>query len=547
MTTASPAAPGGPPTRCCRDYHDTEWGVPIRGEAAHFERLTLEAFQSGLSWRTILAKRESFRAAFAGFDADAVAAYDDGDRARLMADAGIVRNRLKVDAAITNAAATVALRESGGLEAFVAGFRPERQPAPRTTERDGDHVAGVGGAVEGAEEAGFVFVGPTTMYALMEAIGLVDDHLVGCHRRGGGGSVPAERGNAVAPHPTPGSVTPMARVHAFSDDDVLGRLDAVGLAELIQARRVSIPEVVEAATGPYGAGRRAARRRGPPRRRRRPARGRSSPRGGFFAGVPTFVKDNVDVAGMPTMQGGDAWEPRPRPADGELARMYLATGLLPLGKSQLSEFGFSASAEHPRLGPVRSPWDLDLTAGASSAGSAALVAAGAVPIAHANDGGGSIRIPASVNGLVGLKPTRGRLAQQRDDPADARTDRSPTASSPAASATPPRSTGRRSGSTAHLRLPPVGDVSRPGSDPAPGRRGHRVDRHQRRPRGRRPDLADRRAPRGARPPGRARRPARAGEPARGLPPLLVLPRAGGGPGRSSRVRTDAGTPSDSTT
>ncbi len=91
--------------------------------------------------------------------------------------------------------------------------------------------------------------------------------------------------------------------------------------------------------------------------------------------------------------------------------MYLATGLVPLGKTQLSEFGFSASAEHPRLGPVRCPWSLDHTAGASSAGSAALVAAGAVPIAHANDGGGSIRIPASVNGLVGLKPTRGRLAQ----------------------------------------------------------------------------------------------------------------------------------------
>ena len=93
--------------------------------------------------------------------------------------------------------------------------------------------------------------------------------------------------------------------------------------------------------------------------------------------------------------------------------MFLATGLIPLGKTQLSEFGFSASAEHPRLGPVRSPWNPEHTAGASSAGSAALVAAGAVPLAHANDGGGSIRIPASVNGLVGLKPTRDRLAQDR--------------------------------------------------------------------------------------------------------------------------------------
>ena len=143
-------------------------------------------------------------------------------------------------------------------------------------------------------------------------------------------------------------------------------------------------------------------------RARREAR---SPRGGFFAGVPTFVKDNVDVAGMPTMEGTDAWTPYAAKKDGDFARMYLATGLIPLGKTQLSEYGFSASSEHPRLGPVRNPWNPEHSAGASSAGSAALVAAGAVPIAHANDGGGSIRIPASVNGLVGLKPTRGRLAQ----------------------------------------------------------------------------------------------------------------------------------------
>src|SRR5918999_6027098 len=114
---------------------------------------------------------------------------------------------------------------------------------------------------------------------------------------------------------------------------------------------------------------------------------------------------------MPTMHGTDAWTAYPAKKDGDFARMYLATGLIPLGKSQLSEYGFSASAEHPRLGAVRSPWHLEHTAGASSSGSAALVAAGAVPIAHANDGGGSIRIPASVNGLVGLKPSRGRLAQ----------------------------------------------------------------------------------------------------------------------------------------
>ncbi|NYD43404.1 amidase [Nocardioides panaciterrulae] len=203
----------------------------------------------------------------------------------------------------------------------------------------------------------------------------------------------------------------MARVHAFGDD-ALGDLDAVGLVARIQDRSVSVPEVVAAAIARVG-------RLDPELNAVAfPAydRARSeaaNPRGGFFAGVPTFLKDNVDVAGMPTGQGCDAYAPRPSERDGDLARMYLATGLLPLGKTRLSEFGFSPSAEHPRLGAVRSPWDPSRTAGASSAGSAALVAGGAVPIAHANDGGGSIRIPASVNGLVGLKPTRDRLAQDR--------------------------------------------------------------------------------------------------------------------------------------
>jgi amidase len=185
------------------------------------------------------------------------------------------------------------------------------------------------------------------------------------------------------------------------------------------------------------------------------------PRGGFFAGVPTYVKDNVDVAGMPTMHGTDAWTPRPARKDGDFARMYLATGLLPLGKTQLSEYGFSACAEHPRLGPVRSPWSTDHSAGASSAGSAALVAAGAVPIAHANDGGGSIRIPASVNGLVGLKPTRGRLAQDaalRQMPIRIVSDGVLTRSV--------RDTAAfyREAERVYrpLGLPPVGDLTRPG-------------------------------------------------------------------------------------
>jgi len=176
-----PWATGDPVNRA---YHDTEWGVPVSGEAAYLERLTLEAFQSGLSWRTILDKRDNFRAAFAGFDADVVAAYDDADRTRLMADAGIVRNRLKVDAAITNARATVALREGEGLERFVLGFRPEVHPAPMSTDDVATTSPESVALSKALKRVGFVFVGPTTMYALMEAIGLVDDHLVGCHRRG---------------------------------------------------------------------------------------------------------------------------------------------------------------------------------------------------------------------------------------------------------------------------------------------------------------------------------------------------------------------------
>jgi amidase len=203
----------------------------------------------------------------------------------------------------------------------------------------------------------------------------------------------------------------MKPLHAFRDD-ALGDLDAVGLVEALHAGRVSVPEVVDAAiarTEAVDPDVNAVAFRAFDRARVE-AR---EPRDGYFAGVPTFVKDNVDVAGMPTHQGSDAFVAAPARADGDFARMYLATGLVPLGKTQLSEFGFSAAAEHVRLGPVRSPWHRDHTAGASSAGSSALVAAGAVPIAHGNDGGGSIRIPASVNGLVGLKPTRDRLAQDK--------------------------------------------------------------------------------------------------------------------------------------
>ncbi|MDH6197318.1 amidase [Mycobacterium frederiksbergense] len=206
----------------------------------------------------------------------------------------------------------------------------------------------------------------------------------------------------------------MSRIFAFGDD-ALGEHDAVGLVEELRAGRVSAADLIEAAIARVEAVNPTLNGLAFEAFDRAHARGAApSPFGGYFDGVPTFVKDNVAVEGMPTMRGTDAWEPRPERANGDLARAYLATGLVPLGKTRLSEFGFSASCEHPRLGPVRNPWNPRYTAGASSSGSGAFVAAGVVPIAHANDGGGSIRIPAACNGLVGLKPSRGRLPQDQD-------------------------------------------------------------------------------------------------------------------------------------
>lgn len=167
-----------------RDYHDEEWGRRVDGEAAYLERLTLEAFQSGLSWSTILHKREAFREVFAGFDADTVAAYDERDVERLMADPRIVRNRRKVEAAITNARATVALRDSGGLVALVDSFAPDPPPAPTDTAELATTSPESVALSTTLKKHGFVFVGPTTMFALMEAIGIFDPHLVGCHARG---------------------------------------------------------------------------------------------------------------------------------------------------------------------------------------------------------------------------------------------------------------------------------------------------------------------------------------------------------------------------
>ncbi len=163
-------------------YHDQEWGVVVHGETRLFERLTLEAFQSGLSWLTILRKREGFRAAFAGFDVEAVAAFAEADYQRLMADTSIVRNRLKIRAAMTNAQAVVALRDEGGLDELLWSFAPVGRPQPRTSADVPATSAESVALAKTLKYKGFVFVGPTTMYAAMQACGLVDDHLAGCFR-----------------------------------------------------------------------------------------------------------------------------------------------------------------------------------------------------------------------------------------------------------------------------------------------------------------------------------------------------------------------------
>lgn len=168
-------------------YHDTEWGLAVRGEQALFERVTLEAFQAGLSWLTILAKRPAFRAAFDGFDPLKVAAYTDADVGRLMTDAGIVRNRSKIEATVRNAAAVVALRAQGGLDRLIWSHKPATTPVPRTVAEVPTSTPGSKALARELRAHGFSFVGPTTGYALMEAIGMVDTHLVGCHRRGSSG------------------------------------------------------------------------------------------------------------------------------------------------------------------------------------------------------------------------------------------------------------------------------------------------------------------------------------------------------------------------
>ena len=170
-----------------RDYYDTEWGMPVRDEQGMYERLTLEAFQAGLSWATILRKRPAFREVFDGFDPEQVARYGEEDVERLMADARIVRNRAKIRAAITNANATLALRDRGGLADFVWSFQPERTPRPRTPAEVPTTSPESLALSKALRKEGFAFVGPTTMHALMEAVAIIDTHLLDSHRRGSSG------------------------------------------------------------------------------------------------------------------------------------------------------------------------------------------------------------------------------------------------------------------------------------------------------------------------------------------------------------------------
>lgn len=200
---------------------------------------------------------------------------------------------------------------------------------------------------------------------------------------------------------------PAHRVHAFGDD-ALADHDATAIATLLRQHKLSHREVLEAAIH-------RAHKVEPAIHAiemavfRQALRDASKPHEGFFAGVPTFVKDNTDIRGLPSNHGSDAVNAVPAKKHGAFARQYMAQGFVCMGKSRMPEFGLNASTEFVGHLPTRNPWHLAYSCGASSGGSAALVAAGVVPIAHANDGGGSIRIPAACCGLIGLKPTRGRL------------------------------------------------------------------------------------------------------------------------------------------
>ncbi len=163
-----------------RDYHDNEWGRRLHGGVALFERISLEAFQSGLSWLVILRKRENFRRAFAGFDIDTVAGYTDADVARLLSDDGIVRNRAKIEATIANARATADLGGADELSALLWSFAPPPRPRPANPSDIPALTVESTAMARDLKRRGFRFVGPTTAYALMQATGMVDDHLRSC-------------------------------------------------------------------------------------------------------------------------------------------------------------------------------------------------------------------------------------------------------------------------------------------------------------------------------------------------------------------------------
>ncbi|WP_349429068.1 DNA-3-methyladenine glycosylase I [Microbacterium sp. LWS13-1.2] len=162
-------------------YHDEEWGVPLHGDRALFEKMSLEGFQAGLSWITILRKRPRFREVFAGFEPETVAAFGDDDIARLMTDAGIIRNRAKIEATISNARLVLDL-EPGELDAFMWSFAPASHRRPATFAEVPATAPASDALSKALRKRGFRFVGPTTMYALMQSAGMVDDHVDGCWR-----------------------------------------------------------------------------------------------------------------------------------------------------------------------------------------------------------------------------------------------------------------------------------------------------------------------------------------------------------------------------
>lgn len=170
-----------------RHYHDTEWGMVVRGEQALYERISLEAFQSGLSWLTILRKRPALRAAFDDFDPEIVAGYTGDDVERLVNDRTIVRNRAKIEATRVNARVVLNLREHEGLDELIWSHKPDETPVPRVVSEVPTSTPASKALAADLRRRGFQFVGPTTAYALMEAIGMVDTHLSGCHLRGSSG------------------------------------------------------------------------------------------------------------------------------------------------------------------------------------------------------------------------------------------------------------------------------------------------------------------------------------------------------------------------